>query len=98
MGCFVSTCSQTRLPRFFLPVGPSQHLLEGGDLPAAVVEGVLLAVAGDALLGAQGLQLGEGEVLGEPAGVGDAVDDFVVFRPANSGCAATSVVPVMSFS
>ena len=49
-------------------------LLEGRHLVAAVVERVARPQLGDALLGAQRLELGEREVLGEPAGERDAVD------------------------
>src|SRR5690606_39423767 len=41
--------------------------------PAAVVQGVVRTVVRDAFDGAQPLQLGEREVLGEPAGDGHAV-------------------------
>ena len=44
------------------------------DLVAAVVGGVVGPQLGEPLLGPQRLQLGEGEVLGEPAGDRDAVD------------------------
>ena len=53
-----------------------EHLLEGGHLVPAVVGRGLGADLRQALLGAQGLELGEGEVLGEPAGEGHAVDDL----------------------
>jgi len=56
------------------PLAQLQHLLEGRHLVGAVVGGVALAQLRDALHGAQGLELGEGEILGEPAGEGDAVD------------------------
>ena len=48
-------------------VAQVDDLLEGRDLVAAVVERVALADVGQPLLGAQRLQLGEREVLGEPA-------------------------------
>ncbi len=60
-----------------LPGEPARQvddLLEGQDLVAAVVGGVRGPQLGQPLLGAQGLQLGQGEVLGEPAGHLPAVD------------------------
>ena len=53
-----------------------QDLLERGDLEHAVVRGGARTGLGQALLRAEGLELGEGEVLGEPAGLLDAVHDL----------------------
>ncbi|RPK76202.1 hypothetical protein EES45_23425 [Streptomyces sp. ADI97-07] len=53
--------------------GQVHDLLEGHDLLAPVEDRVAVADQGQPLHGAQGLQLGEGEVLGEPAGDGTAV-------------------------
>jgi hypothetical protein len=72
-------------------------LLEGRDLVLPVEDRVARAQVGQALLCAQRLQLGEGEVLGQPVMLTPSTI-FVVRRPANSGCRATSVVPEMSFS
>src|SRR5690606_8915195 len=54
--------------------GQGDDLVQGGDLVLAVVGGVLRPQVRDALGGAQRLQLGQGEVLHEPAGVLGAVD------------------------
>jgi hypothetical protein len=56
------------------PLDEVDDLLERRHLVAAVVDRVALAHERQALLRAQGLQLGEREVVGEPAGLGDAVD------------------------
>ena len=53
-----------------------QHLVEGRDEVAAVEDGVLLPHERQPLLGAQAAQLAEGEVLGEPAGHRDPVDEL----------------------
>jgi len=53
-------------PRRF-PPGQGRDLGEGEDSVLAVVAGAVRAQLGQALAGAQGLQLGQGEVLGEPA-------------------------------
>ena len=55
-------------------LGEVDHLLERGHLEAAVVDRVALADLRDPLLRAQRLELGEREVLGEPAGGRRAVD------------------------
>ena len=57
-----------------LPGDQVEHLVQRGHLEPPVVAGVLRPDSRHPLLGAQGLELGEGEVLGEPAGDGDAVD------------------------
>jgi len=62
-------------------VAQVDDLLERRDLVAAVIEGVAPAQVGQPFLGAQRLELGEREVLGEPlVGERDAVDDLR--RPA----------------
>ncbi len=58
------------------PLGQGDHLREGGDLVEAVERGVGGPQVRDALLGPQRPQLGQREVLGEPAGQRDAVDDL----------------------
>jgi len=56
------------------PLHKVDDLLERRDLVEAVVGGVARPQRGDALLGPQRLQLGQREVLGEPAAQGHAVD------------------------
>ena len=65
---------------------------------AAVVAGVVLAQFGQPFLGAQRLKLGEGEVLGEPAGDLGAVDRLRRLAVGELRWLATSVVPLISFS
>ena len=57
--------------------GPElEDLVEGRHREAPVVDGVALPQQGDALRGAQRPQLGQGQVLDEPAGAALAVDDL----------------------
>jgi hypothetical protein len=56
------------------PLDQVDDLLEGRHLVAPVVERVALAHERQALLGTQRLELGQREVVGEPAGLGGAVD------------------------
>jgi hypothetical protein len=62
--------------------GEIDHLLEGRDLVAAVVDRVALTDIRDPLLGPQRPELAEHEVLGEPAGERLAVDHL---RPPAAG-------------
>jgi hypothetical protein len=55
-------------------LGDGDDLVEGQDLGLAVEGGAGRAQLRQALAGAQGLDLGQGEVLGEPAGQALAVD------------------------
>ena len=57
------------------PLGQVDDLLEGRHLVEAVEGGVVGPQVGDALLGPQGTQLGQGEVLGPPAGQLDPVEE-----------------------
>jgi hypothetical protein len=56
------------------PLGQVDHLLEGGNVVAAVEGGAGRADGREALSGPERPELGEGAVLGEPADDGDAVD------------------------
>ena len=58
------------------PLGQVDHLLKSGDLVAPVEQGVVLPDRRDPLLRTERLQLLQGEVLGEPAGHRDAVENL----------------------
>ena len=81
-----------------VPAGDVHDLGEGEDAPAAVVGGVQRPQLGQPLHGAQRAQLGEGEVLGEPAGTGPSSTSLVVRRAAELGRAAMSVDQESSLS
>ena len=78
--------------------GQVQDLVQGRDLVLAVVRGVVRAELRQPLLRPQGPQLGQGEVLGEPAGQADAVDSLGGSAVGELGLLGTSVVPLISFS
>jgi len=73
-------------------------LLERRDLELAVERRVLRPQRRQPLARTQRLELGEREVLGEPAGDRDAVDDLGRLAACELRWADTSVVPEMSFS
>jgi hypothetical protein len=77
-------------------LGEVDDLLEGRDELGAVEDGVGRPHVGQALLGSQRAQLGQGEVLGEPAGdrravhgLGGAAVGEGVLRPVAGAAAVT---------